>query len=105
MIAISTKILEELGIELPETEQEKLLDHLQTTLDNRVGEEVVSFLSTEQLDEYMQLQETANLASQHAWLLKALPDLDEIVEDEYNILIGELADNPDRFALQSPGDS
>lgn len=97
MITISPQTLTDLGIDLPSDKLEELLDHLQDTLEKRIGEEVVSFLTSTQLDEYLKLQETSDLEAQSKWLKKALPDLDEIVEDEYNILLGEVATDYQKF--------
>lgn len=94
---IAPEILEELNINLSPQERESLLEHLSTTLEERVGQEVTDSLDDEQLYELARLQESASEEELAAWLQANVPDLQQIVQDEVDILLGELDENKDQI--------
>lgn len=97
MALLSKTLLKDLGIELNEQDYELLSEHFDTTLRSRVIEEIVEELTPEQAQELSTLQGTSD---EHllAWLTSNVPNFNEIVSDEVDILLGELAENSEAFS-------
>jgi len=92
---ITKQLLANVGITLPADEEQRLLDHLNATLEERVGAEVTESLTDEQLATLVDLQEKASDEEIGAWLSTNVPELQEITQDEIDIILGELAENTD----------
>jgi succinate dehydrogenase flavin-adding protein (antitoxin of CptAB toxin-antitoxin module) len=94
-MAILTKsILEDIGIELSESDYRSLAKHFDTTLQERIFNEIAKELTDEQTEELAGLKNSPD--EQIAlWLTTNIPapTLKEIVDDEVSILLGELAEN------------
>lgn len=88
---ITIEHLTELGIELTDTDN--LLTHLNDTLQERVGTEITESLDDEKLKQLLALQEEGSDEDIADWLETNVPELKEIVQDEIDILLGELAEN------------
>lgn len=71
------------------------LQHVNDTLDERVGTEITESLNDDQLKELLDVQEKGTDEEVGAWLDKNVPELQEIAQDEIDILLGELAENAD----------
>ncbi len=97
MPLLTRTILEDLGIQLSDADYESLAQHFEQTLDERVINEIVLELTPEQAQQLAAMQQ-ANDQDIMAWLQSNVPDLTDIVSDEVDILLGELADNSDAIA-------
>lgn len=74
-----------------------LLQEVNNTLYERVGLEVISRLSDNDLDELVRRQETDDSAALFAWLLQRVAHLDEILSDERTLILGDLAKKADEL--------
>jgi hypothetical protein len=92
---ITEGTLEEFGIDLQNQDKESLLTHLNETLQERVGTEVAAMLGDDQLETLLDMQETASDEQVGTWLEQNVPELSQIVQDEIDILLGELAESSD----------
>ncbi len=92
MAILNKEILEQLGIQLTEEEYASLAEHFESTLDERVINEIVLSLTPEQAQELSTLQQS-NDDELLAWLQSNVPELSDIVSDEVDILLGELAEH------------
>lgn len=92
MPLLDKTFLTTLGIQLSDQEYELLSKHFETTLYNRVINEIVEELSPEQARELTRYQNSTE-EELGGWLQKNIKDLPEIVSDEVDILLGELAEN------------
>ena len=97
MPLLSPTLLENLGINLSEEHYQALAEHFETTLNERVINEIVLELSPEQAEQLSQLQQ-ANDDEVLAWLKANVPDVAEIVADEVDILLGEIAENSEAIS-------
>jgi hypothetical protein len=97
---ITRELLDEFGIELGNQDEASLLEHLNSTLEERVGTEITESLDEPQLKELVELQEKGTDEEIAVWLEKNVPDLQEITQDEIDILIGELAENSDAITTK-----
>lgn len=92
---ITENNLKAFGINLDGQDKESLLAHLNETLQERVGTEIAALLDDTKLKELLDMQETATGEEVGNWLVTNVPQLQQIVEDEIDILMGELADSTD----------
>lgn len=99
---ITRELLDDYGIEIGEHDEASLLAHLNETLEERVGAEITGELEDDQLVEYLKLQETASEEAVQNWLQQNVPELQQIVQDEIDILLGELAENSEAINQAVP---
>ena len=92
---ITRETLEQAGIDLTNKDIDALLEHLNQTLEERVGAEVVASLNDDKLKELADLQGSGSDEQLVEWMRANVPQLGEITQDEVDILIGELAENSD----------
>lgn len=94
MALLSKELLINLGITLSDQDYELLAEHFESTLNERVINEIVLELSPEQATQLAGLEQASD-DEVLAWLQINVPDVADIVSDEVDILLGELADNSD----------
>ena len=97
MPLLTRTILKDLGIHLADQDYQSLAKHFEETLDERVIEEIVSGLSPEQAQQLVTLRQSGD-QEVLAWLQQTVPELSEIVADEVDILLGELAENSEAIS-------
>jgi hypothetical protein len=83
---------------LPKDEVTALVDHLNETLEERVGAEIAESLDDNQLAELLQVQDSNDAQAMEQWYTKNVTELEEIVADEKAILLGELAENANNIS-------
>lgn len=88
---ITKELLVALGISLDDTTATELVEHANATLHERIGAEITSSLDDAQLEEMVALQENEDDAKLAKWLKANVPDLANIIEDERDILLEEIA--------------
>lgn len=88
-------MLADLGIELNDTDIESLLAHLNETIEEKIGMEITESLDDVQLQELVEMQESASDDELGAWIAKHVPNYMEIVQDNIDIAIGEMVDSAD----------
>ena len=88
---ITQQDLDAVSITVAEDEVEAYLAGANRTLADRIGAEITDSLTDEEIDEMVRIQEAGDPASLQAWLIANVPELNEIVQDEVDILLGELA--------------
>jgi len=96
MALLSKNLLNELGINLSDEDAQLLSEHFDTTLRARVIEEIVQELSPDQARQLASL-ENASDEELLNWLKVNILDFRDIVSDEVDILLGELAENSESF--------
>lgn len=93
---LNKQFLQDIGLTLDNQTYETLSEHYEETLNERVIKEIV-----DELDE-KQLEELHSLANQddsiiNQWLASNIPKLDEIIEDEIAILLGEITESSEKI--------
>jgi hypothetical protein len=91
---LNKKFLEDIGVTLDDQTYAALSQHYEETLNDRVISEIVDELDERQLEELNNLKGGSTDILQQ-WLQENVPQLDEIIEDEIAILLGEIAENSD----------
>lgn len=94
---ITVELLESLGVKIDPTTQTQLIAHLNETLEERVGTEITESLTDDQLAELVSLQEKSDDEAVNTWLTAHVPELGDIIQDEIDILVGELNENSDQL--------
>ncbi len=95
---ITKQLLDAAGVVVKAEDEQALIDHLNEALEDRVGAEVVESLDDAQLDELATLQESDDQKAIQSWMQKNVPEMEDIVKDEIDILLGEVAKDADNFA-------
>jgi len=90
--------LSSLGINLSDTEAKAFIEHFEETLQQRVGLEIFNLLDDEKAQELVALQESADEKTINEWVKAHVPDYEAVVQDEFDILMGEVADNAELVA-------
>lgn len=92
MPILTKAILDNIGIQLSDSDYASLAEHFETTLNERVVNEIALELTPEQAEELTTLDH-ADDATVLQWLQTNVQDLSEIISDEVDILLGELTEN------------
>lgn len=97
MITIDPSLLATLGVNMSEEEQKSFAEHLQATLEERVGLAVTELLDDDKVAELIELTQNGDDTATTAWLEQNVPDYKDVIQDEYDILMGEVAENADKL--------
>ena len=93
MTLFTQDFLTNLGVSLSLEEQQALSDYTEEVLRERVIEEVSDSLEEGQAEQLSSLADD----SLQEWLVLNVPELQSIVQDEVDILLGELAEQADQL--------
>lgn len=96
MSLLNRQFLQDIGIHLDNATYDSLAAHFEETLYQRVIEEVVVEMTPEKAEELTALKDSDESAVQQ-WLVANVPDLEEIVSDEIDILLGEIAESGEQL--------
>jgi hypothetical protein len=92
MLKIDNSLLVDVGLgSLPDTEKNSFLRHIYETLEMRVGIRLADQMSNEQLDEFEKYFEAKDDAGAFKWLETNFPNYKEIVQEEFDKLKAEVA--------------
>jgi hypothetical protein len=92
---ITADSLKKIGVNLDGKDVASLLKHLNDTLEERIGAEITDALDDKQLEVLVDMQEKASDEEIGAWLKANVPDFEDIVQDEIDIILGDLAESTD----------
>lgn len=92
---ITKDLLLTLGITLDDANADSLIAHMNETVEERIGAEITESLDDKQLEELVKLQETASDDEIAQWIAAHVPEYQQIVQDNIDIVIGELAEGAD----------
>lgn len=93
MTLFTQDFLTNLGVSLSLEEQQALSNYTEEVLRERVIEEVIDSLEEGQAEQLSSLADD----SLQEWLVLNVPELQSIVQDEVDILLGELAEQADQL--------
>lgn len=92
MPILTKVVLQNIGVVLSDEDYASLSEHFDSTLNERVIDEIALEITPEQAVELSTL-ENADDATVSAWLQQNVTNLSEIISDEVDILLGELAEH------------
>lgn len=98
---ITEAMLTQFGISYAPDEIASLLEHVNATVDERIGAEVTSLLSDEELEELLDIQDTGTQEDVADWITEMLPDYSQIIDDNIAITLGEIAENIDSLQTEA----
>jgi hypothetical protein len=93
---IDKKLLDALGITLNRRDFERLSQYMHAEYSRRVVDELAEELSVEQAKQFKVMLGASN-DQLLEWLRANVTDFAEIASDERDILLGDLAENPEGF--------
>ena len=96
MAILTQTFLRSLNINLDDQTFHAFDEHFETTLENRVIESILDELNEQQLDELSKLREQADEQLQ-TWLQSNIPNLSEIIQDEVDILLGDIVQDSEKL--------
>lgn len=96
MSTLNRQFLESIGIVLDDQAFSQFNEHFEVTLEERIMESIVDELNEQQLRELSELRGGDDEQLQQ-WLRLNITDIDEIIQDEIDILLGELAENSEQI--------
>jgi len=92
MLKIDNNLLVELGLAgLPDNDKNSFLKHIYETLEMRVGVRLADQMTNQQLDEFEQYFEAKDDAGAFKWLETNFPNYKDIVQQEFDKLKAEIA--------------
>ncbi len=96
MSILTKEFLEQIGIYLDDESIAKLSESVEEELYQRVIKEIIELSDDDIIAELSKLNDMSDSDAQ-SWLQANVEDLDEIVNDEIAILLGDLAENADNI--------
>lgn len=96
MAILTQTFLRSLNINLDDQTFHAFDEHFETTLENRVIESILDELNEQQLEELSKLREQADEQLQ-TWLQSNIPNLSEIIQDEVDILLGDIVQDSEKL--------
>lgn len=91
---INETFLQSIGVTLSAEETELLSEHFETTLHERILAEIAEEIDQQQAETLIAMADR-NDPSISEWLVANVPELAGIVQDEIDILLGELVEGKD----------
>ena len=88
---LTRDFLKSIGVDVSDEDYQKLADSFEETLYQRVVEEIMLELDSKKAAELSELAEADDVLVQQ-WLSQNVEDLEEIVTDELEILLGDIAE-------------
>lgn len=92
---VTLETLKSFGINVDDATAASLLEHINTTVEERIGTEITEALTDEQLKELLELQDTGTEDQVGEWIAQHVPNYAEIVQDNIDITVGEVAEGAD----------
>jgi hypothetical protein len=89
----TSDIFAKLNLTLPASDQADFLQQLNNELQERIGLAIFDLLTDAEAEALIAIQEQGNDKAVTDWIQTNVPEYSEIVEDEYDILFGEIADS------------
>lgn len=90
MITIDQNLLISLGIELGEATPE-FIAHVGDQLNERIGVALIELLDDDEAKELVALSENGSPEEVQQWLAANIEDYQDVIQDEFDILMGEIA--------------
>lgn len=96
MSALTKEFLESIGIQLDDVMFAHFAEHFDSTLKERIISDIIDELDDEQLTQLEQLKNSEGDQLWH-WIQTNVLDLSDIIQDEVDILLGELSENSEHI--------
>ena len=97
MKPLTKDFLQSLGISLDDQSYPVFVEHFNATLQGRIIESIIDSLDDEQVDTLSQMRDSADSEELWQWVQRTVPELPEIIQQETDILLGELAEHSENI--------
>lgn len=92
---ITKNDLTNIGVLVDGSELEKLLGDLNSKVDDLIGNEILTSLSPDDVEVLAHMSESASEEEIGQWISEHVPDYEEIIEDNRDIVLGDYAETID----------
>jgi len=89
---ITTDDIRNLGVTLSDDELEQLVNELNDKVDDRVGNEIITSLTPDDVEKLADMQEGATEDEIAQWIAEHVPDYEEIIADNRDIVLGDFVE-------------
>lgn len=96
MSVLTKEFLESIGISLDDDTYLSFTTYFDETLSTRIIDEIIDELDENQLSEFEKLKDS-NDDQLWQWVNSNIPNLSKIIQDEVDILLGDVAENSDNI--------
>ena len=86
-----------LGLGLSEEQETALMKALQPVFEQRIAIALMELLDEKSAEELKKLAEANNPPVLGEWIESHVPDYQDVIDDEYDILIGDIMKDPMQF--------
>lgn len=90
---VTVQTLRDFGLTVDDATVDALLQHLNDTIEERIGAEIVEALDDDELKEMLAIQDADDDDKLGEWIAAHVPDYEQIVQDNIDITVGELAES------------
>lgn len=94
---VTKDMLLSFGVAIDGAALDSLLQRINTTVEERVGTEIIEALSDDQLAALLSIQENGTDEQLSEWIEKNIPKYAEITEDTIAITVAEMVENIDKI--------
>ncbi len=94
---ITPALLASTGINVPDDQVEEYLELINDQLAERIGESVIESLDEATVEKLADMQETASDEELNNWMQANIPQLNDIIRQEIDIILGDAAENSHAF--------
>ena len=91
MVTIDENMLTAHGVKIPEGDAEEFLTQLKQRVEEQVGLALIEKLNDEDAKQVLQLSAAGKEEEVTAWLQQHVPNYDEVVQKEVDMLLDDLA--------------
>lgn len=95
---ITPEMLAATGIDIPDEQISPMLDYFNEILEERVGEAVVNSFDENRFNKFTAMQEDATKQEISDWMQANVLNLDMIIQDEVETLLGEAVEYSKEFS-------
>jgi len=95
MSALSKEFLQNIGVELDDSTYQAFAQHFDETLSQRIIDEIIDSLDEAQLAQFNALKDSDDQLWN--WVQANVTDLGEIIQEEVDILLGDIAESADEI--------
>ena len=90
---ITKESIESLGLDFGNQDLDALVEQINAKLNKLISDEITEELDSQSYNILLEMGKTANKDEIFTWLKQNIPEFDQIVQDNIDIVLGDLADN------------
>jgi hypothetical protein len=81
-----------LGIQLKDEDADSLIAHLNETIEDSIGTDIIELLSDPEVEQLVTLQESASDEEIGKWITEHIPEYEQVVQDNIDLAIADMVE-------------